>query len=161
MKYGFSLGLTLFVVWLLLSGQYTFDSTLILALGLASCVVIVALALRMKIVDTEGHPIHLLSRGLLYTPWLLWAIVKSNIDITRLILSPSLPISPTMVEVKTSQKSELGQVIFANSITLTPGTVSVDIVDGTILVHALSRESAAEVADGEMDRRVTELEGAS
>ena len=161
MKYGVSLGLTLFVLWLLLSGQYTFDSRLILALGLASCTFVVAIALRMKIADREGHPIHLLVPSLRYIPWLLWAIVKSNIDVTRCILNPRLPISPTLVKVKAGQQSELGQTIFANSITLTPGTVSLDVAEGEILVHALTRESAAEVADGEMDRRVALLEGST
>lgn len=161
MKYGVSLGLTLFVLWLLLSGQYTFDSRLILALGLASCTFVVAIALRMKIADREGHPIHLLVPSLRYIPWLLWAIVKSNIDVTRCILNPRLPISPTLVKVKAGQQSELGQTIFANSITLTPGTVSLDVEEDEILVHALTRESAEEVADGEMDRRVTLLEGSS
>ena len=161
MKYGVSLGLTLFVLWLLLSGQYTFDSRLILALGLASCTFVVAIALRMKIADREGHPIHLLVPSLRYIPWLLWAIVKSNIDVTRCILNPRLPISPTLVKVKAGQQSELGQAIFANSITLTPGTVSLDVEEGEILVHALTRESAAEVADGEMDRRVALLEGST
>jgi len=161
LKYGVSLGLTLFVLWLLLSGQYTFDSRLILALGLASCTFVVAIALRMKIADREGHPIHLLVPSLRYIPWLLWAIVKSNIDVTRCILNPRLPISPTLVKVKAGQQSELGQTIFANSITLTPGTVSLDVEEDEILVHALTRESAEEVADGEMDRRVTLLEGSS
>ena len=161
MKYGVSLGLTLFVLWVLLSGQYTFDSRLILALGLGSCTFVVAIALRMKIADREGHPIHLLVPSLRYIPWLLWAIVKSNIDVTRCILNPRLPISPTLVKVKAGQQSELGQAIFANSITLTPGTVSLDVEEDEILVHALTRESAEEVADGEMDRRVTLFEGSS
>ena len=161
MKYGLSLGLTLFVLWMLLSGQYTVDSSLILSLGLASCAFVVAIALRMKIADREGHPIHLLVPSLRYIPWLLWAIVKSNIDVTRCILNPGLPISPTLVKVKAGQQSELGQAIFANSITLTPGTVSLDVAEGEILVHALTRESAAEVADGEMDRRVALLEGST
>ena len=161
MKYGLSFGLTLFILWMLLSGQYTVDSHLILFLGLASCAFVVAIALRMKIADREGHPIHLLGPSLRYIPWLLWAIVKSNIDVTRCILNPRLPISPTLVKVKAGQQSELGQAIFANSITLTPGTVSLDVEEGEILVHALTRESAEEVANGEMDRRVMLLEGSS
>jgi multicomponent Na+:H+ antiporter subunit E len=115
----------------------------------------------MDTVDHEGHPMHLVGRAVVYWPWLLWAIIKANIDVALRILSPRLPISPTMVEVQTSQKSALGQVIYANSITLTPGTVSVDLTDGMIIVHALSRESAEALMDGEMDRRVTVMEGAS
>jgi len=161
LKYGLSLGLSMFVLWILLSGQYTVDSLLILVLGLASCAFVVAIALRMKIADREGHPIHLLVPSLRYIPWLLWAIVKSNIDVTRCILNPTLPISPVLVKIKAGQRSELGQAIFANSITLTPGTVSLDVAGGEILVHALTRESAEEVANGEMDRRVARLEGST
>ena len=102
---------------------------------------------------------HILGHAALYAPWLAWAIVKANMDVTRRILSPSMPISPTLVEVPATQHNQLGQVIFANSITLTPGTVSVDVEDGIITVHALTREAADELATGEMDRRVTRLEG--
>jgi multicomponent Na+:H+ antiporter subunit E len=153
------LGFVLFGVWLLWSGH--FKDPLLLGLGVVSCALVVAIALRMDTVDHEGHPMHLVGRAVVYWPWLLWAIIKANIDVALRILSPRLPISPTMVEVQTSQKSALGQVIYANSITLTPGTVSVDLTDGMIIVHALSRESAEALMDGEMDRRVTVMEGAS
>lgn len=159
MRYAFSLGLVLFGVWLLWSGH--FKNPLLLGLGVVSCVLVVAIALRMDTVDLEGHPMHLAGRAALYWPWLLWAITRANIDVALRILRPGLPISPTMVEVRTSQKSALGQVIYANSITLTPGTVSVDLTGDVITVHALSRESAEELMGGEMDRRVTVVEGAS
>ncbi len=159
MRYAFSLGFVLFGVWLLWSGH--FKDPLLLGLGVVSCALVVAIALRMDTVDHEGHPMHLVGRAVVYWPWLLWAIIKANIDVALRILSPRLPISPTMVEVQTSQKSALGQVIYANSITLTPGTVSVDLTDDMIIVHALSRESAEALMDGEMDRRVTVMEGAS
>ena len=114
----------------------------------------------MRVVDAEAHPIDIAGRLLLYVPWLLWAIVKANLDVARRILTFRLPISPRLIRVKASQKSDLGQVIYANSITLTPGTVSVDLQDGTILVHALTRECAEDLQEGEMDRRVAALEGA-
>ena len=113
----------------------------------------------MGIADSEGHPIHLAARVLGYVPWLLFVIVRSNIDVALRILSPGMPISPTLVRTGASQKHALGKVIYANSITLTPGTVSVEVEDDTILVHALSRESAEELLDGEMDRRVASMEG--
>jgi multicomponent Na+:H+ antiporter subunit E len=69
-----------------------------------------------------------------------------------------LPISPHLITVRTSQKTAVGQVIYANSITLTPGTISLDVRDDTILVHALTSDSAAGVEAGEMDRRVSRLE---
>ncbi len=151
-----SLGIVLAVVWLLLSGHY---EPLILALGLASCVVVVAITRRMDLIDHEGHPIHLTGRVVGYWPWLVWEIVKANIDVAKRVLAPRMAISPTLVRLSASQKSDLGLVIYANSITLTPGTVSVDVEPGEILVHALSRDAARELEDGEMDRRVSQVEG--
>jgi len=87
--------------------------------------------------------------------------VKANINVTLRILKPGLPISPTLVKVRPSQKTDLGRVIYANSITLTPGTVSVEMDEDTIVVHAISREGTEELKDGDMDRRVTAMEGQS
>ncbi len=150
--------ITLFAFWVVLSGYFT---PFLLTMGVVSAVAVVWFAHRMDVIDHEGHPMHLSPSALLYWPWLLKEIVKSAIDVSKIILNPSLPISPTMVRVKTSQKSQVGQVVYANSITLTPGTISVDITGDEILVHALTREGAAGVADGDMDRRVTEFEGLS
>ena len=150
-----SLFIFLFLSWLLLSGNY---KALLLGLGVLSCLVVVAVCRRMKIVDPEGHPIHLIPGLLRYMPWFLWAVIKSNIDVARRILHPRLPIAPRVIRVEASQKTHLGQVIYANSITLTPGTVAVETDEGTIDVHALTRESAEEVRSGDMDRRVTDIE---
>ena len=153
-----SLFILLFLIWLLLSGIYT---GLLLGLGALSCLVVVAVCRRMKIVDPEGHPIHLVIGMMRYMPWFLWEVTKANIDVVRRILHPRLPIAPRVIRVEASQKTHLGQVIYANSITLTPGTVSVETDEGTIDVHALTRESAEDVRSGDMDRRVTDMEGES
>lgn len=150
-----SLGILLALVWLGLSG---FFEPLLLGLGFLSCVAVVLIALRMDVVDHEGHPIHLGWRILTYWVWLTWEIVKSNVEVARRILHPALPIAPCMIRVKATQDSELGHVIYANSITLTPGTVSIVVEDGTILVHAIAREMADDLETGEMDRRVTAVE---
>ncbi len=147
-----SLGLVLFGVWLLLSGIF---EPLLLGLGVLSCVIVVLIAHRMDVIDREGVPIHLGWRILSYWVWLAVEIVKANLDVARRILDPKLPIHPLLVRVKASQASELGQVIYANSITLTPGTVSMQLEGGEILVHALAREMAEDLEGGEMDRRVT------
>ena len=153
-----SLFILLFLSWLLLSGIYT---GLLLGFGVLSCLVVVAICHRMKIVDLEGHPNHLVLGLLRYIPWLLWAIVKANIDVVRRIVHPRLPMSPRVIRVEASQKTHLGQVIYANSITLTPGTVTIETDEGTIDVHALTREAAEDVHSGDMDRRVTDMEGES
>jgi len=152
-----SLSVVLYVLWLLLSGHY---EPLLLVLGAVSCVFVAWIAYRMDVADREGHPIHLTWRSLVYWPWLFWEIVKANLEVARLILAPRLAISPTVIKVKASQPDELGHVIYANSITLTPGTVSIDVRDATIEVHAITREMAEGLQTGEMDRRVTRMEGA-
>ena len=151
-----SLFLILFVLWLFLSGHY---EPLIIGFGVASCLLATWIAYRMDVVDHEGHPIHLSWRAWLYWSWLGWEIVKSNIDVAKIILSPSLPISPTLIRVKASQKDELGHVIYANSITLTPGTLAIDVVDHSIEVHALTEAGAEALKTGDMDRRVVRMEG--
>ncbi len=156
MKHCVSLFLLLLTLWLMLSGIYT---PWILSLGFLSCLLVVYIAHRMDVVDHEGHPIHLhVVRLLLYWYWLFIEILKSNWLVIRCILSPSMPISPTVVALRSSQHTDLGRVIYANSITLTPGTVTIE-VDGDITeVHALTRETAEDLNQGEMDRRVTAVE---
>jgi multicomponent Na+:H+ antiporter subunit E len=149
-----SLGLVLFGTWLLMSGIMT---PLLIGLGLASCILVLVITTRMDIIDRESTPIHLSWRAALYLPWLTWEIVKANIDVARVVLAPRLPISPKLIHVKPTQKSDLALVMYANSITLTPGTISVDVDHGDILVHAITREAADGLAQGEMDRRVTQL----
>ena len=153
-----SLGAVLYGLWLLLSGHY---QPLLLGLGVASTIVVVLIARRMDLIDREGHPIHLSWRFLLYLPWLGWEIVKANIDIARVIVRPKMVIGPTVLRLKGTQKSELGHVIYANSITLTPGTVTIGLEEGVLSVHALTREAAEGLISGDMDRRVTAVEGAA
>ncbi|MGF1610190.1 MAG: Na+/H+ antiporter subunit E [Kiloniellales bacterium] len=156
MRHAVSLSLMLFVLWLLLSGHY---EPLITGLGVASCLFVAWIAHRMDVVDHEGHPIHLTWRAAIYWPWLFWEIVKSNIAVARIILDPRLPIRPQVVRVKASQADDLGYTIYGNSITLTPGTVTIDVVDDHIEVHALADAFAEGLRSGEMDRRVTDMEG--
>ncbi len=158
MLHAISLGVTLYSLWLLLSGHF---EPLLLTLGAFSCLLVVLIALRMEVIDHESHPLHLTPRLPLYWIWLLWEIVKSNLAVARLILAPRLSISPTVVRVTATQKSDLGRVIFANSITLTPGTVSMSLDDDQIEVHALTNGMADQLETGAMDRRVTRLEGAA
>lgn len=150
--------LTLYVFWLVLSGYFTF---FLLAVGLASAIAILFFAQRMDVVDHEGHPISFGGSAILYWPWLIKEIVLSAWDVSKIIVNPRLPISPTMVRVRAGQKTSVGRVTYANSITLTPGTISVDIEDDEILVHALTREGAEGLQEGTMDRRVTAFEGRS
>jgi len=145
-------------LWLLASGHYT---PMLIGFGVASSAFVVVLASRMGLVDREGIPVHLIGRALRYLPWIAWEVIKANIDVARRILHPSLPISPRLFEVKTSQRTDLGRVLYANSITLTPGTVSIRVHGHKIVVHAIADEVAEGLAEGGMDRQVTRLEGLS
>jgi len=149
------LGLVLFGLWLLLSGFFV---PLLLGLGAASVIAVVWMAHRMDVIDHEGHPIQLTARAFLYWPWLLKEIIKANFDVARIIVSRKMPIQPTVIQVKATQETELGQVVYANSITLTPSTVTIDIDKDMIGVHALTRDAAEGLMSGEMDRRVTNME---
>ncbi len=160
---GYVLGLALlcFAVWLLLSGH--FSSPLLLGLGVLSSLLVAVMGWRMRGLNPEERPARLRPNPhlILYWPWLLWQIIQSNWDVMRRILAPELPISPTMIRMKLNQRSDSGKVIYANSITLTPGTVTTSLQDDYIEVHALTREAAEALREGEMSRRVQQLEGSA
>ncbi|MGE0231494.1 MAG: Na+/H+ antiporter subunit E [Flavobacteriaceae bacterium] len=153
-----ALVLTLLLFWLVLSGHYT---PWLIGAGIVSSIAIVAFARRMAAIDDEGHPIEWMIGALTYWPWLMWEIVKATWDVVKIILSPRLNISPTLIRVTAGEKSAVGLTTYANSITLTPGTISaaVSATDQTILVHALTQDGAEATAEGTMDRRVIKFEG--
>jgi multicomponent Na+:H+ antiporter subunit E len=146
----------LFAFWLLLSGMFT---PFLLAAGAASAVAVALLARRMEIADREGLPLHASGAALTYWPWLVKEILKSGWQVARIILDPKLPVSPALARFAPSQRTTIGLVTHANSITLTPGTVTVEAEHGEFLVHALTQEGADGLAGSEMDRRVSRLEG--
>ena len=157
--YTFWLTMFLTLVWLCWSGQY---GSLLLSFGVVSVLLTVWVSKTLNVVDDEGQPISWRAGPLWYFPWLLKEVVIANLDVIKRILSPSLNISPTWVRLPAKQSSRLGRVVFANSITLTPGTVSVELGDDFILVHALSSEGAESLIDGGvMGETVCKLEGVS
>jgi multicomponent Na+:H+ antiporter subunit E len=151
-----SLWIALVAFWLLMSGHYT---GFLISLGFLSAAGAVMLSQRMGIIDAEGHPVELLIHAATYWPWLVVEIAKSAGRVTRIILDPALPISPTLVRVRAHQKTPVGRATYANSITLTPGTISVRLEGDDIIVHALERAGADDLDAGEMDERVREFEG--
>ena len=152
------LALALFALWLLLSGIF---EPLLISLGIISSLFVAWLAHRMEVTDHEGFPIHLGPRAITYWPWLIWEIIKANIDVALIIIKPELKISPVLFRSPASQKTEVGQVTYANSITLTPGTITVAVHGDTVDVHALTTSAADEVISGRMDKRACQMEGDS
>jgi multicomponent Na+:H+ antiporter subunit E len=131
---------------------------LLLGFGVGSCVLVVYLSHRMQVVDHEGVPFHVTGRFLTYLPWLMKEIFVANIEVARVILDPKLPISPRMVVFHGTQESDLGRFVYANSITLTPGTITTGVEGQEFQIHALR---AADLGMGEeqtMDERCTWVE---
>lgn len=151
----FGLGAILFGFWLLLSGHYT---PLLLGFGVGSCALVVYLAMRMDVVDREGLPLHLGGRFWAYLPWLMKEIFVANVNVARIILNPKLPISPIVVHFRASQETDLCRTIYANSITLTPGTITTGVEGQELEIHALTYADIDGREEDEMDRRVTWVE---
>jgi multicomponent Na+:H+ antiporter subunit E len=171
MKHWLTLCLALIGTWLLWSGH--FENLFIIGIGALSVLFCMWVCARMRIVDDESAPAQLgIIRPLIYSLWLIKEVVKSNIEVTKIILDPELKLQRNLVEIGTQSKTELGCVILANSITLTPGTVAVsmdkylttdsetgDLVEkNRILVHALSFEGMEDLT-GDMEQRVLKVEG--
>lgn len=151
-----TLSLLLFVFWLALSGHYT---AFLVACGAIASVVIVMLTVRKQTLDEEAVPIEAVRGAFTYWPWLWLEILKSSWSVARLIVSPAMPISPTMTEVDSVLRTPVGLATYANSITLTPGTVTCRLRGHRLMVYALTREGALDVETGEMDRRARVMEG--
>jgi multicomponent Na+:H+ antiporter subunit E len=129
-----------------------------MSLGAFSCVLSVYLANRMGFFRHQQNLLKILPRLPGYWLWLLKEIIVSSWDVAKIILKPSIPISPTVVVLTSEAKTDVGQVIFGNSITLSPGTVTLDLHEGQVMIHCLSSESAEELQKGEANRRAAALE---
>ena len=148
--------ITLSALWLLLSGHYT---GLLLSLGLLSVLLVTYITVRMQLLEYDQPDVlRQTVRSVPYGFWLLKEIVKSNIDVIKRILTPELPIRPQLVNIKSTQKDELARVAYANSITLTPGTISIDVEGDYIEVHALAESGVEGLTSGDMDKRITSVE---
>lgn len=149
-----SLAVALGAAWLLWSGLF---KPLLLGLGLLSCVLTLYLARRMGYFDSELFALRFSFRLMQFWIWLIKEIVLSSLEVARVVLDPRLPISPSVVTVKATAMNPVDQVILGNSITLTPGTLALDVHEDVIQVHCLTREGAQNMLDGEMHRRVAAL----
>lgn len=155
MARGIILFAVLMAAWLLLSGHYT---SLLIGFGVASVAFCVWMSHRMNAIDDEGLPLHLMARLPLYWAWLIFQIFLANMQTVKIIITGKF--SPRMFRIKTGDMSEAALVLYANSITLTPGTVTVDITNEGFLVHALTNAMADDVKSDDMGKRVRQVDGA-
>ena len=155
-RYSLLLIAALAVTWLTLSGYFT---TLLLSLGVISIVLVLGMCLRMRILDRETAPYLSVPQTLAYFVWLFKEIIKANVQVVRAVLNPDMLVSPTLTKIPLPQEEDLSKVMFANSITLTPGTVSVLMEKDHILVHALLKEMSAPEDFREMGERAAAAVG--
>ena len=144
------------IIWLLLSGY--FDKPLLLIFGATSVIFSAWLAHRAGVLDAEGVPGGVFPGIIGYMAWLTVEVGKANIMVARQALAVEPKLSPKLFTVPNPPRSVVGKVIFANSITLTPGTVSVDLGEDEILVHGLTEELSDEAGIAEMGARVVKIE---
>ncbi len=145
--------LIFFVLWLSLSGHY---NTLLIAFGLISSLLCVWLTIKIGLLNNKNINLSFIVKLPIYWVWLFIEILKSNISTAKIILNGKW--TPEVFYVKSSAKSDVGMANYANSITLTPGTVTVSITGDNFLIHALSSEIGEDLRSGEMDKRVNNLE---
>lgn len=144
-------------LWLLLSGYF---KTQMLILGALSVLLVAYLSIRMRVLEHRAQPIYFMFlRVVKYWGWLLWQIMLCNVEVTKRVWSRELDIKPTLRVVSATPDTEMGRVVYANSITLTPGTTTINFTpDDDILVHALHEDSVGELEEGEMAERVRYIE---
>jgi multicomponent Na+:H+ antiporter subunit E len=147
--------LALFATWVILSGHY---DAWFLASGAACSAFVVWLMLRLELFGRGPWPLDLVRLVVSYVPWLLWQVAKANVDVARRVWHPGTAYEPQIVRVPCRLKTEAGVALLANSITLTPGTVTVAIEESELVVHSLSDASTRSVLDGSMHDRVARLE---
>ena len=153
----FTLLALLLAFWAGLSGELT--TPLLVGFGLVTTTLVTWLAVRKDLLVADLTAGTLLRIAFLYMPWLVGQILVANLRVIRLVWSRDLPIDPRLTDVPTTLRTGLGRATFANSITLTPGTVTVDLKQEHLVVHALTADDAAGAQDGSMEARVRRVEG--
>ena len=150
------LAVLLIIAWVLWSGLF---KPLLLALGAFSCALTVYVGKRMGYFDAELFAFRYDHRLIGFWVWLGGEVIRSTIDVIRIVLSPTLRIEPRVIEINTGDLGPVDQTLLGNSITLTPGTLTIDVQDDRMLVHALTEGGAQELRDGTMMKRVAALRG--
>ena len=152
----FFLFLLLGAYWALLSGQ--FHNSFLIAAGVLCITFVLWMSRRMGLLDDEGVPVRFYPRAILYLPWLAWQVILSNWDVFKRTWAPTLAIDPRMARIPYSTRHPFVTTTYANSITLTPGTVTVSVDDKSMLIHCLTKDGEDSLIEGDMERHVKRLE---
>ncbi len=148
------LGPVLYLFWLMLSGQY---NLMFFTFGALSVALTLWFQIRMDRVDHEPAQVRFSFHMLNYTVWLLGEIVRTNIDLAKRIWNPDMPVDPVWKRLDTKLKTSREKTLYANSITLTPGTLTTDVHDDYLMVHTLTPEMMEELEEGEMEEKIRKL----
>jgi multicomponent Na+:H+ antiporter subunit E len=149
--------LIMLAFWVILSGEFT---PVILVSAVVSSVLVAYWSHDLLFGDARMRTVFAqLYRFIKYLPWLFYQIALSNIDLVKRTLHPGMPIDPCVIEFPTDLDSDMGITILANSITLTPGTITINADgQGRFIVHAIAREPAEGLLAGDMQARVKRIE---
>ena len=149
--------IVMFAFWILLSGEFTF---ILITSGVVASLITAYLSHDIFVgkadLKTETGRVF---KFIVYIPWLLWEIILANVEIAYLVLNPKPLVDPQIVRFKNDLKTDLGIVTLAHSITLTPGTVTVEADREEFVIHAIWQKSAEGIIGGEMQRKVKKIEG--
>ncbi len=141
--------------WLLLSGHYDLFH---ISIGILCCALVSQVSHNLLFANPRAGDMRVIvKRFIMYIPWLLYQIVLSNFHVAYLALGPRRLIDPKIIKFKSKLESDISMVTFANSITLTPGTITVDVKDGVYYVHAVSKKVAEDLMTGEMEDRIAHI----
>ena len=145
----------LYIFWITLSGKFDLFH---LSLGGLCSLLVAFLSHDLLFTNIKAEKRHLSSvRFIVYLFWLIYQVIMANFHVAYLVLSPKMPIEPRMVKFKTTLTGDISTVTLANSITLTPGTITVDIIDGKFYVHAVSKKTGDQLLTGKMEQRVAHV----
>jgi multicomponent Na+:H+ antiporter subunit E len=146
--------LLLMGLWVLLSGKL---AAFHLAVGVGTVLFVCWRATALAPLEASGAAQLRFLRLIPYAGWLMWQILLSAIYVARVVIHPERHLDPQLVTFHSAQPALFSGVILANSITVTPGTLTVELQDNRFVVHALTTKTARDVLDGDMARRVARL----
>jgi multicomponent Na+:H+ antiporter subunit E len=148
-------------LWLILSGVYDIFH---ISMGILSVLFVLLFngSIRRVVLspdDRQGEERVRVGKFLLFCAWLLWEIIVSSVQVAAIVLRPKLRIAPHLLRFRTRLPNLTAKIILGNSITLTPGTVTIEIKNDEFFVHVLTRATGASLVDGTMPKKVAKIFG--